>query len=85
MALLTKMRFCSINKVGEDFIDVHLVLVKPFYDSECFYKIENLSNRFYVHHLKIYDKTDINDEVKKFMKLAYETGERKHVADKKTN
>src|SRR5262245_3508831 len=24
VALLTKMRFCSINRVGEDFIDLHL-------------------------------------------------------------
>lgn len=82
VALLTKMRFCSINKIGKDFIDVHFVLVKPYTDNLCFYKIENLANRFFIHHIKIYCKADINDEVKKFMKLAYGIGDRQHITGK---
>ena len=82
VALLTKMRFCSINKVGKDFIDVHLVLTQP-YDNLCFYRVDNLSNRFFVHHIKIYNKVDINREVKKFMRLAYRVGNRQHVKPKK--
>src|SRR5262245_19271912 len=50
IALLTKMRFCSVNKIGMDFIDVHFVLTEPHYDNLCFYKIENLANRFFLHH-----------------------------------
>ena len=84
VALLTKMRFCSINKLGKDFIDVHFVLTKPYEDNLCFYRIENLADRFFVHHLKIYNKADINSEVKKFMELAYDTGKRKHIEDKKS-
>jgi Domain of unknown function (DUF5655) len=83
VALLTKMRFCSINKIGKDFIDVHFVLTEPYNDNLCFYRVENLANRFFVHHLKIVDPTDINSEVKKFMQLAYDIGNRQHIKSKK--
>src|ERR1700756_5149731 len=55
VALLTQMRFCSINKIGKDYIDVHLVLTQPFDDTLCFYKIDNLANRFFVHHFRLYN------------------------------
>ncbi len=67
VALLTMMRFCSINKIGADFINVHFVFTKPYTESQCFYKIDNLDNRFYVHHFKIQNKTDINKEVRAYM------------------
>ena len=82
VALLTKMRFCSINKVGKDFIDIHFVLTKPYRDSSCFYRIDNLADRFFVHHIKIYDPTQVTAEVKKFMRLAYSTGNREHIKNK---
>ena len=83
VALLTKMRFCSINKLAKDYIDVHFVLTTPYNNNLCFYRIDNLADRFFVHHLKVYSKTDINSEVRKFMKLAYKIGNRKHIEDKK--
>lgn len=80
VALLTKMRFCSVNKIGADYIDVHLVLTRPYPDNHCFYKIDNLSDRFFVHHLKIYRESDIHEEVKRYMKLAYAIGNREHIS-----
>jgi len=83
VALLTKMRFCSINKIGSDFINIHLVLTQPYSDTTFFYKVDNLDNRYFVHHFKIHNKSDINTEALKYMELAYEIGNRKHVMDKK--
>jgi len=83
VALLTKMRFCAINKIATDHIDIHLVLTESFKDAVCFYKIDNLANRFFVHHAHLYNKDDITDELKKYMAMAYGTGNRKHVASKK--
>jgi hypothetical protein len=83
VALLTKMRFCAINKISADHIDIHLVLTKLFDDALCFYKIDNLANRFFVHHTRLYNKDDITDELKKYMAMAYEVGNRAHVASKK--
>ncbi|MFI5140022.1 MAG: hypothetical protein ACHQIM_19540 [Sphingobacteriales bacterium] len=82
VALLTKMRFCSINKVGADHIDIHLVLTSLFDDSLCFYKIDNLANRFFVHHARLYHQDDINDELRKYMIMAYAVGNREHVRPK---
>lgn len=82
VALLTKMRFCSINKIGANYIDGHLVLTEPFNNTLCFYKIDNLANRFYVHHFRLRDTTDITMELKKYMAMAYEIGNRAHVASK---
>ena len=83
VALLTQMRFCAINKMGEDFLDVHFVLTEPHTESSLFRRIENLGNRFYIHHLRICRKSDINAEVRKFMKLAFDIGNRKHIQSKK--
>ena len=80
--MLTKMRFCSINKIGADFIIVYFVFIKPYIESQCFYKIDNLDYRFFIHHLKIQNKTDINKEVRAYMALAYDIGNRNHVRTK---
>jgi len=77
------MRFASINKIATDCIDIHLVLTEPFNDTTCFYKIDNLANRFFVHHARLYAKEDITDELKKYMTMAYQTGNREHVGSKK--
>jgi hypothetical protein len=82
VALLTKMRFCAVNKIGRDYIDVHLVLTQPFDNTLCFYKIDNLANRFFVHHFRLYSITDITNELKKYMDMAYEVGERAHIPKK---
>jgi len=84
VALLTKMRFCSVNKISSNHIDIHLVLTGLFDDAACFYKIDNLANRFFIHHCRLYDKDDITIELRKFMTLAYETGNRVHVTSKKS-
>lgn len=83
VALLTKMRFCSINKIGSNYIDIHLVLTAPFEHTLCFYKIDNLANRFFVHHARLYDAEDISAELKYYMAMAYGVGNRVHIISKK--
>ena len=77
VALLKLMRFPAINKIGADFIDGHLVLTKP-YEAECFRRIENLYDRFFVHHFRIRVSADIKT-LTRYMRLAYDVGLRKHV------
>ena len=77
------MRFCSINKIGKDFIDIHFVLTQPYNGNLLFYRIDNLADRFFVHHIKIYKREDINAQVKKVMNLAYNIGNREHIKSKK--
>jgi len=83
VALLTKMRFCSINKIGKDYLEIHLVLTAPHNNDSCFYRIDNLANRFFVHHMKIYSREDITDELRGYMKLAFDIGNREHIKPSK--
>lgn len=85
VALLTQMRFCSINKIAADHIDIHLVLTEPYEHTLCFYKIDNLAGRFFVHHARIYDYEDFTAELHYFMTLAYSVGNREHVNPDKKN
>ena len=78
IALLTKMRFCAIDRIGRDFIDIHLVLTKPC-PGRSFRRIDNPANRFFVHHLRIQRKSDITDDVRHCMRLAYKVGKREHL------
>lgn len=79
VALLTKMRFASINKLGKDHLQVHLVLTEHHEEPALFYRVENLLDRFFVHNFRLYTKDDIDATLKKYMKLAYKIGEREHV------
>lgn len=85
VALLGQMRFCAVNKMGSDYIDLHLVLTEPYHNHSCFRKIENIDDRFFVHHMRIQQKRDITREVKGFMKLAYDVGQRMHVKKSTVN
>ncbi len=84
VALVSRMRFSSVNRIGKDFIDVHFVLVQQYPEARCFQRIENIGNRFFVHHLRIRDKADLNAEIKKYMKLAYAVGKREHLRGRQT-
>ncbi len=79
VALLTLMRFASINKMGPDYLDGHLVLVEEMKDPAIFYRIDNLNNRFFVHHFRVYKAEDISNTFKKYMAMAYRVGQREHV------
>jgi hypothetical protein len=73
IALARNTRFCSINQLGKDFVHIVFQFDKPYYDNLCFLKIGQLPNSSrYNHHCRLYHPDDINEEVRKFMKLAYE-------------
>ena len=71
-------KYPSINKLAADHLDGHLVLTEP-YDDQIFYKIDNLNERFFVHHFRIYNGGELNKNFQKYMALAYKIGQREHV------
>jgi hypothetical protein len=77
VALLTKMRFASVNRIGTKFLSGHLVLTTA-QPPELFHRIDNLNNRYFVHHFKIYTAKDLLP-LKKYFKMAYATGNRDHI------
>lgn len=73
IAIEDKTKFAYITQLGKNFIHVVLPFNEPFENNLCFSKIVQVpgTNQFN-HHLRIFFKEDINEEVKRFMKMAYD-------------
>src|SRR6478609_9326804 len=71
-----RKRIAYITQLGKNFIHVVFPFEKPHIDNLCFQKIAQVpgDDKQYNHHFRMLAKEDLNKEVKKFMKLAYELG-----------
>jgi Domain of unknown function (DUF5655) len=72
----SRKRIAYITQLGKDFIHVVFPFEKPYPDNLCFQKIAQVPGdaKQFNHHFRMYAKEDVNKEVLKFMKLAYELG-----------
>lgn len=72
----SRKRIAYITHLGKNFIHVVFPFDQPYPDNLCFQKIANVpgDEKQYNHHLRIFSTDDVNEEVKKFMKLAYTLG-----------
>jgi hypothetical protein len=65
-----------VTQLGRRFVHIVFPFDKPYTDNLCFQKIARVpGDQQFNHHLRLYALEDINDEVKKFMKLAYQKGQ----------
>ena|SRR5258708_401422 len=78
-----RKRIAYITQLGKNFIHVVFPFEQPYPDNLCFQKIAQVpmpngrqagDAKQHNHHLRILEKVDVNDEVRKFMKLAYQLG-----------
>lgn len=71
-----RKRIAYVTRIGRDFIHVVFPFTEPHENNLCFEKIAQVPGeaRQYNHHLRLYRRDDLNDEVRSFMKLAYEAG-----------
>jgi hypothetical protein len=61
-----------ITQAGKSFIHVVFPFRQRYDDNLCFQRIQEVPGRHTVYqHLRILNKGDINDEVRKFMRVAY--------------
>jgi hypothetical protein len=67
-------RIAWITQLGKNFIHVLFPFTKPHIDNLCFIKIVQAPGyqKQFNHHFRMLFKTDISDEVKHYMKLAYD-------------
>ncbi|MEX0287987.1 MAG: DUF5655 domain-containing protein [Flavobacteriaceae bacterium] len=77
IALNKRMRFASVNKLGKDFVNAHLVFPQRFDETLCFHKIDTITENAHVHHFKLYSKEDLTQELRAFMRMAYKIGSKK--------
>jgi hypothetical protein len=78
IAFMVLVRFSGVNKLGKDYIEGAFWL-KERIESQKFHKIEFIPKDNYIHRFRICNEADIDDEFKKYMKMAYEIGQRKHI------
>ncbi|MBS1680235.1 MAG: hypothetical protein JST48_00840 [Bacteroidetes bacterium] len=71
-----RKRIAYVTQLGKNFIHVVFPFEKPYPDNLCFQKIAQVpgDDKQYNHHFRMLSKEDVNKEVIKFMKLAYEAG-----------
>jgi hypothetical protein len=66
-------RVAYITQLGKNFIHVVFPFEKPYPDNLCFQKIAQVpgDSRQFNHHFRMLAKEDLNKEVQKFIRLAY--------------
>ena len=70
-----RTRFAYVIQLGKNFVDVVFPFKQPYADNLCFNKIKPVpGSDDYNHHLRLYFMDDINDEVRTYMRLAYNKG-----------
>ena len=75
IAFAAKTRIAYITRLGKNFVDVTFPFDKPYYENLCFHKIAQVpGQQQFNHHFRMLMNEDVNDEVKQFMKKAYEEG-----------
>jgi hypothetical protein len=75
IAVAAKTRIAYVIQLGKSFVDVVFPFDRPYYDNLCFRRIAQVpGQQQFNHHFRMLQREDVNDEVKKFMKLAYKLG-----------
>ena len=67
-------RIAWITQLGKNFMHIVFPFKKEYPDNLCFQKIAQVpaDAHQFNHHFRMYNVDDVNDEVKKFMQMAYE-------------
>jgi hypothetical protein len=65
-------KFAYVIQFGKNFIDLVIPFKQRYDDNLCFHKIKPVpGSDDFNHHIRIYSKDDINEEVIGFLKIAY--------------
>lgn len=72
----SRKRIAYITQLGKDFIHIVFPFEEAYPDNLCFQKIAQVpgKEKQFNHHFRMYAKEDLNEEVRKFMRLAYQKG-----------
>ena len=68
-----RARFASVNRVTRDGLACHLWLKRPI-ESPRFTRVEHFPPADYVHNFKLTDRSELDDELARWIAEAYEVG-----------
>jgi len=63
-------RYCYIYQFSKTFVSGVLRMNELHEEPELFFKTGKVSSTTYVHHFRLYEKSDLTPALKKYMKLA---------------
>jgi Domain of unknown function (DUF5655) len=67
-----RQRVAYITQAGKRFIHVVFAFKQRYDDNLCFQRIQEVHGRNVIyHHFRMLHNDDINDEIRKFMRIAY--------------
>jgi len=71
----SRKRIAYVTQLGKNFIHVVFPFDEAYENNLCFQKIAQVpGEKQFNHHFRMYAEEDINEEVSKFMSLAYRLG-----------
>lgn len=72
----SRKRIAYVTQLGKNFVHIVFPFQVPYEDNLCFQKIVQVPGdvKQFNHHFRMLAKEDVNEEVKKFMRLAYKLG-----------
>lgn len=73
-----RMTFAAVNKLNEQGLQAHVVLSRRL-DNTRFTRIDTMTPRCYVHHFRIKSLGELDDEVRSWLREAYEVGTQQHL------
>ena len=73
-----RMIFAAVNKLTDRGLQAHVVLTRRL-PSPRFKRIEKMSPKCYVHHFSVESVAEMDDEVRAWLREAYEVGTQKHL------
>ena len=73
-----RMIFAAVNKLTDRALDAHVVLTRRL-ESPRFRKIEMMTPKCYVHHFRIASVSELDKEVERWLREAYEVGTQRHL------
>lgn len=74
-----RMIFAAVNKLSDKGLEAHVVLTRRL-ASPRFRRIETLTPKCHVHHFRIEMLSELDDEVKGWLREAYKVGTQEHLS-----
>ncbi|MBT7996394.1 MAG: hypothetical protein HN691_16110 [Bacteroidetes bacterium] len=80
ISFAAQIRFGYIHRLGKDYIDVVFQFRQNYLDENQFYKIAQVpESSIFNHYVRIKQKEDVNEDLRNYMRIAYDIGLRKHL------
>ena len=76
------MIFAAVNRLNDQGLTAHVVLTRRL-KSPRFSRIDTLTPKCHVHHFRLESISDFDDELKAWLREAYEVGTQKHLTRRK--